>query len=235
MVNPEIDNRIFDSILTEALKNRSKIYLSNIPSEDELSKELEFSDGFKDKMNKLMESYKRATARRKVFIYTKKFVACILIAAGLGFGVLMLSQPVRAAIQNVIIQWFDKYTQFDFQSDSTEVEFKEYTLGYLPEGFEEINQSFSDGFGSIEYRDLIGNDMFFQYFPSTEDYSVYLDNEHSTYSIISINGFDAHLFESDVEGRRSRLLWEQNGYTFKITALLNVEEIIKIAENIKIK
>ena len=228
MINPEIDNQIFDSILTEALKNRSKIYLSNIPSEDELSKELEFSDGFKDKMNKLMESYKRMAARKKVFIYTKKFVACILIVAGLGFGVLMLSQPVRAAIQNVIIQWFDKYTQFDFKSDSTEVEFKEYTLGYLPEEFEEADYFSATGYTGIEYEDLKGNDIIF-------DYTIALDNEHSTYSVISLNGSEAHLFESNEEGSRSHLLWEDNGYTFKITALLNAEEIIKIAENIKIK
>jgi hypothetical protein len=234
MINPEIDNQIFDSILTEALKNRSKIYLSNIPSEDELSKELEFSDGFKDKMNKLMESYKRMAARKKVFIYTKKFVACILIVAGLGFGVLMLSQPVRAAIQNVIIQWFDKYTQFDFKSDSTEVEFKEYTLGYLPEGFVETDYFSADGYTSVEYRDLKGNDIIFDYAIS-ENITIALDNEHSTYSVISLNGSEAHLFESNEEGSRSHLLWEDNGYTFKITALLNAEEIIKIAENIKIK
>ena len=234
MINPEIDNQIFDSILTEALKNRSKIYLSNIPSEDELSKELEFSDGFKDKMNKLMESYKRMAARKKVFIYTKKFVACILIVAGLGFGVLMLSQPVRAAIQNVIIQWFDKYTQFDFKSDSTEVEFKEYTLGYLPEGFVETDYFSADGYTSVEYRDLKGNDIIFDYAIS-ENITIALDNEHSTYSVISLNGSEAHLFESNEEGSRSHLLWEDNGYTFTIASNLSVEEIIKIAENIKIK
>jgi hypothetical protein len=234
MVNPEIDNRIFDSILAEALKNRSKIYLSNIPSEDELSKELEFSDGFKDKMNKLMESYKRATARNKVFIYAKRFVACILIAAGLGFGVLMLSQPVRAAIQNVIIQWFDKYTQFDFKSDSTEVEFKEYTLGYLPEGFVEADYFSATGYTSIEYEDLKGNDIIFDYAIS-ENITIALDNEHSTYSIINLKGSEAHLFESNEDGRRSHLLWVHDGYTFTIASNLSVEEIIKIAENIKIK
>lgn len=234
MINSEIDNQLFDSILTEALKDRSKIYLSNIPSEDELSMQLEFSDGFKDKMSKLMGRYRRMADRRKVFIYTKRFVAGILIAAGLGFGVLMLSQPVRAAVQNVIIQWFDKYTQFDFQSDSTEVEFKEYTLGYLPEGFVETDYFTATGYVSIEYEDLNGNDIIFEY-STSEGLSVGLDNENSTYSIINLNGTEAHLFESNEEGRRSYLLWTHDGYTFTIGSNLSIEEIIKIEENLKIK
>lgn len=231
MINPEVDNQIFDSILTQALKDRNRAYLSMLPSEEELSKELHFSDRFNDKMNNIMQKYKRMTSKAKIYFFTKRFVAGILIVIGLGFSFLMLSQPVRGAIQNVVIQWFDKYTQFDFQSNSSEVEFMEFTLGYLPEGFAESDYFSATEFVSIEYKNLIGEDIIFEY-STSEGLSIGLDNENSTHSVINLHGSEAHLFESNEEGRRSYFLWIDNGYTFTIGSNLNPEEIIKIAENV---
>lgn len=234
MINPKVDEEIFDAILTQALKENNENYLNKLPSENRLSKELEFSDKFNKKMNKLIREYKNRIIKENTFVYGKRIVAGILIIAGLGFGALMLSEPVRATIQNIIIQWFDEYTQFDFQSDTSEVEFKEFTLGYLPEGFEEIDYFLSTGLASIEYEDLQGNDILFEY-SIAEDLSLALDNEHSSYNIISINDSEAHLFESNDDSRRSYLLWIDKGYTFTIGSNIDVDEIIKIAENIKIK
>lgn len=234
MINTEADNLLFDTLLTQSLIDKNKRYMSSIPSEVELSSELVFSDEFKKKMNRLILGYRKNIAMKKTFIYAKKIVATILIAAGLGFGVLMLSQPVRATIQSIITQWFDEYTRFDFQSDTSVIEPSEYEFRYIPEGFEVSTHSVSNGSASYKYIDLHENDIFIQYFPATDEYSVSVDNEHSDYFTITLNRIEAHLFKSNTEGHRNYLLWEQEGYAFSIISSLDVEEIIKIAENIKL-
>lgn len=234
MINPEVDDIIFDSILTQALKDHSKDYLSRVPSEKELSTELVFSDGFLSKMDKIIAKYNKERLIKKSILYLKRSAAAILIIAGLMFGTLMLSNPVRATIQNVIIEWLEKYTRFEFQSDENEVEIIHYKLSYIPEDFIEREKFSFDGITVIEYTDSIGNKIIFEYSPTTDDYSINLDNENSDYKSIDLNGFEAYLFEARVGGERSYLLWNDNGYTFKLISELNADEIIKIAENIKI-
>lgn len=231
MINSDLDNQIFDAILTEALKDRAKAYLSTIPPEEELAKRIQLSDDFIRKMDNLRKDYKRKIARKKRLTYAKKIAASILIIAGLGFGALMMSKPVRATVQNIIIQWLDKYTKFEFQSDSKEIEFKEFTLGYLPEGFEETDYFSAAAHVIIEYKDLIGNELIFEYSLS-EGLNIAFDNEYSTHNTIKLNDLDAHLFESDDEDRINYLLWISEGHTFTIGSNLSAEEIIKIAENI---
>lgn len=234
MINTQVDDIIFDSILTQALKDYSKDCLTQIPSERELSAKLTFSDDFLNKMDKIIAKYNREKVIKKTILYLKKSVAAILIIAGIMFGTLMLSQPVRATIQNVIIEWFEKYTRFEFQSDKNEVEIIHYKLSYIPEDFIEKEKFSFDGITIIEYTDSIGNKIIFEYSPTTDDYSINLDNENSDYKSIDLNGFEAYLFEARVEGERNYLLWDNNGYTFKLISELNVDEIIKMAENNKI-
>lgn len=237
MINTEADNLLFDSILTQALKQKNQIYLNSLPSEGELSRELDYSAEFKKKIQELITSYKRKSILKKTFSYMKKFVAILLIAAGLGFSVLMFNQPVRAAIQNIITQWFDQYTRFDFQSDSGVIEPRNYTLAYLPDGFVESKKLEFPVFERViyEYEDLNGIDILFEYSVTSESYSISLDNEHSTHSKIELKGSEAHLFESNQEDRRSYLVWVQEGYTFKLASMLDTSELIKIAQNIRIQ
>lgn len=233
MISPDIDNIIFDSILTQALKEHSKDYLSKIPSEEKLSTELIFSDEFLNKMNKTVAKCNKEKLIKKTIFYFKKSVATILIVIGLIFGMLMLSHPVRATIQNVIIEWLEKYTRFEYQSDKNEIEVIDYKLGYIPGGFVEREKFTFDGMAVVEYTNSIGNKVIFEYSPTTDDYSINLDNENSNYKSIQLNDFDAHLFESKVEDGRNYLLWDNNAYTFKLISELNVDEMIKIAENVK--
>lgn len=234
MINPEVDNIVFDSILTRALIDNSKDYLSKIPSEIELSSKLDFSDEFLNKMNTIIAKLNKEKSKRNMVVYFKKSVAGILIVAGLIFGMLMLSQPVRATIQNVISEWFEKYTRFEFQSDKVEIETTYYKLGYIPMDFTETDYFSFDEITVMEYTNFIDNKIIFEYSPTTDDYSINLDNENSDYKSITLNSFDAYLFESKIEGERNYLLWDNSGYTFKLISELNVDELIKISESVKI-
>lgn len=59
MVNKDLDNKIFDLILTKELWETDMKYLRTIPPEEELKKKIHLSDDFKRKMDELRRGYSK--------------------------------------------------------------------------------------------------------------------------------------------------------------------------------
>ena len=87
----------------------------------------------------------------------------------------------------------------------------------------------------ITYQNEYGEKIYFEY--SIPSGALTIDNEHSDYSEIEINGCKAHLFASNTEGKPSFLLWtdEKEKVFFMLEGEAPPEDLIRMAESISVE
>ena len=234
MMNMAVKNKIFDLVLTEALKEYMDIELQEV---DELvAKEppYEFSAEFEKKMRKTINSVGRKDRIKKYAWGCVKAVVSFAAVFGIVFGVLLTQPSVFAAVQNVFRSVFDKYDKYEFGSnDELTVENfdNSFRLWYVPDGYYLSDGNYSRISVKLTY---INEDNVIKFkYGIADGLVVYYDNEHNTYYEFEQGGTEYHYYESNDSDFFSTLLWYDNGYSFEILAYLPKDELIKIAENIE--
>ena len=228
-----VKNKIFDLVLTEALKEYMDIELQEV---DELvAKEPphEFSTEFEKKMQKTINSVGRKDRIKK---YARNCVKAVISAAavfGVFFGVLLTQPSVFAAVQNVFRSVFDKYDKYEyFGEELTSENFDNgIKFGYVPDGYRLSKGDYSPIDVTLFYTNETDK-IIFEYCIANFTTSLY-DNEHSSYSSFILNDVEYHYYESNDNVFTNKLIWYKDGYEFGIYAHLPKDELIKMAENIE--
>ena len=233
MMNMAVKNKIFDLVLTEALKEYMDIELQEV---DELvAKEppCEFSTEFEKKMRKTINSVGRKDRIKKYARNCVKAVVSFAAVFGIVFGVLLTQPSVFAAVQNVFRSVFDKYDKYEyFGEELTSENFDNgIKLGYVPDGYRLSKGDYSPIDVTLFYTNETDK-IIFEY-GIADGLVAYYDNEHNTYYEFEQGGTKYHYYESNDSDFFSTLLWYDNGYSFEILAYLPKDELIKIAENIE--
>ena len=228
----KLNEDVFDAVLQRAFCDYTDERLASYPDCSTLAK-----------MYPLPKKEKRAFDRAaKEAEYGKSLVRVYLVRAAviflciitLGAGVMMTSGSVRAAVKNVIVEWFDKYTHFSFvATDTGSGDFEnveDVKIGYIPDGYELINTDESSI--SITYVYSSNNtDLLIDIFEN-EASELFPDNERSKYSIIQINGHESWIIY-DEENISGTLILIGSKVSVSISGSLPKKELIKIAECIK--
>ena len=159
--------------------------------------------------------------------YSKRIAVIFFVVVSIVFALLLQSDKVRAACYQVIIEFCDRYIGFDFNSFSKSS--KEIIVGYVPEGYVEI-ENVTDNFRtSIIYQDKQKNEIELKYFFHSPN--VTIDNEH--YVITSYDSDTKHFFLSQDENFPNILLWYDDTECYMLQVYLEKEELFKIEKNIK--
>ena len=217
MMNMAVKNKIFDLVLTEALKEYMDIELQEV---DELvAKEPphEFSPEFEKKMQKTINSVGRKDRIKKYARNCVKAVVSFAAVFGIVFGVLLTQPSVFAAVQNVFRSVFDTHDRYEFGSnDELTVENfdNSFRLGYVPDSYYLSEGRYSPISVTLTYSNENSN-IDFQYRIADGTVSSY-DNEHNSYYEFDCNGMDYHYYESNDNDFDSILLWYDEGYVFNI-------------------
>ena len=132
--------------------------------------------------------------------------------------------------------WYDLRTAEDVTMEAGG--FRMIPLGVamgLPEGYEEVEVWDVGVVCVTTYRNEEGEELYFEY--SAPSGALTIDNEHSDYSEIEINGCKAHLFASNTEGKPSFLLWMNKEETafFMLQGEAPPEDLIRMAESISVE
>lgn len=107
----------------------------------------------------------------------------------------------------------------------------EWEIEYLPVGFA-LHDTFEAGeIKFFEYVDDEGVTIDFSYVPSIA--ATYIDNTDRIYSVIIENGNTYYLFTSEVADEENVVIWDMNGYRFKVASLYSIDELTKIAFSVK--
>lgn len=231
MSSRESESALFDAVFAQAVIKSFDDELAGIPPRQELEKIYSFSAAHIAKMKKLFDQDKRKDTIRKIEKWGRSAAAVIVIAVALFFGVLLTSPQVRAAVSDVIVEWYEKFTSFTSGShEQTKVDTIEWRPTYLPDGFSEPEVLQTGGINELCFYNTEGQDITLLYFKSTD--AVAVNNEGVTYSTVTANDVVYHLFESQEEGTRSSVVWDKDGYRFTILSEYPIAELQKMAVSV---
>jgi len=195
--------------------------------------------------------------KKLITLWFKRIALVLITTVTVLAGILMLHEDVRAAVVNAFITWYDTYIQIDFSKipeDTAQIDgttdtvpadkepepvtenkdIYDLEIGYIPDGFE-LSQSDEN----INYREYI-------YYNKSDQYlviGIYLSEEtvisiskedDAEYEKIKLNDTDAYIYyvESDKTGS---ITYSNSVYLVNITGIIEKDELIKIAENIRKK
>ncbi len=211
--------------------------IDSIPTNDKLMETLSFSPEFEIRMNKLFAKERRRELFTKVLFYSKQIAAMFILTFAVVFSLLLINPEVRAAVKSIVIEWRDKFTSIIFQSNksSNMSDEKEWQFEYLPFGYQEYK---IDKFGlitNIEYVNGQDQFIYFSYQPDGVNSSISIDNENHEIESTMINGTSGYIAKATDDDYENGIIWTMNGYTFSLWSQLQVEELIKIVESIRVK
>lgn len=183
-----------------------------------------YSPAFQARLSALLEreeAKKRKSTRRRVLV-------CALA------GLLVSCAAVRPAYEymaNAVLRHTEKYVQIRFYPDE-EGEEVPCTLHYVPEGYTLTDSRENGKILSQYYADTDGNLLYFLRQPAGNSMDSYLDNEHSTFSSLTIGETKAIFMKGNDEDSINGLIWSHKGFSYVILAPLYKKELIEIMKSV---
>lgn len=180
--------------------------------------------------NELTYAQKRAGSKKKIRMII--LIAAAMIALG---GITVAAcEPLREWIVSLFVEEYEDHIDVKtFSGSEADFEVPEisgyYIPEYIPDGFTLKEEDYT-GCGVWMYWETIDGKNF-DYSQNPLDSSCLIDNERHTNENITVNGDNAVLSYNE---KTCSIFWNNQKYTFLISGNLSKEEIIKIAESVKL-
>lgn len=217
-------------IVTEAQDRE----LAQMPSLEEMNEDFQPSEKFQRKMEALVRDTKRKANRKQRLLDIKHLFITLTAAISIFSCTMLPVKAVREAVITTLIEWHDKFVSIIYVNEESSVTAFHITPSYIPEGFSQVEvpdegsdlyySQFSDS--SNSWFDII-------VLPIENKQETFLDNEFSKYYSISFNGIQA--IWGIMNDKSNTLLWESRALSFQVRGNLDLTEIIKISEGIKVE
>ena len=188
------------------------------------AREHTYSLSFQTRLSGLL----RADAVRRRKAMRRRVLVCAMA------GLLVSCAAVRPAYEymaNAVLRHTEKYVQIRFypEEDGEEVP---CTLHYVPEGYTLTDSRENGKILSQYYADTDGNLLYFLRQPAGNSMDSYLDNEHSTFSSLTIGETTAIFMKGNDEDSINGLIWSHKGFSYVILAPLYKKELIEIMKSV---
>ena len=225
----------FERLLKTAVVKAAELdYMSDMPSEEELSRIIKPSVAFEKKMTRLINS---PTAyikklRRPLYVKALRTVASIFIVISIMFSLSMLNPVARARFVALVRSWFDDHTEYAIIDDSSSSIPDTAILDYIPEGFNLSFEAYNPISLNLSYQS--DNGWYFDIEILEDSNLLHLDNEHAVFYTIIVDDYDVDVYESNDENYPSTLVCydEDNSLIVCITGMVSIDELSKIIANI---
>lgn len=217
-------------IVTEAQDRE----LARMPSLEEMNEDFQPSEKFQRKMEALVRDTKRKAEREKRLLNVKRFFITLTAAISIFSCTMLPVKAVREAVITTLIEWHDKFVSIIYVNEESPVSTFHITPSYIPEGFSQVESS--DEFNSLYYSQFKNpsNDWFhILALPIESTQKTSLDSEFSTYYSVNFNGIQA--IWGIMDDKSNTLLWKSGTLSFQVRGNLDLTELIKISEGIKVK
>lgn len=220
--------------LKAALQEACYMELEDIPSEEILNTDetLTFSAAFERKMKKLIRRTDHPVRHRIL-----KSVACFLLAVFLGGSIILtFSVEARAAFVSWIRTQYENMFVYHFSSPESDTGLPSYTLGWLPEGYEEVDLvQFGSLLVSRTFLELDGDRLFYFRYNSMVDGVVSgIEANGIDPEAVVINGMAGDFYQSADESEGNTLMWfnQDENISFVIFGSFDKTVMMRIAENV---
>lgn len=213
-------------LFIKAFMEAERIKYADYQNEDDF--DVEFSEEFKQKMQKLISKDNRIKmpTRRRI---TRALLAAI-IAVIIMFSGLMSVSATRAKIIEFVETVKSHYVNVELSDESqpvVETIETAYTLTNLPEGYKLTSYQQSDNSVFAIWNNDSGDELAFQQLLLNTDTSI--DNEHSYEKIV----MDDKVLYFSNSNSDSSIIWHDEFYIYQINSnALDKDELIELSKNI---
>lgn len=228
-----LNEALFEVVLEKAFIEHEKEELKFYPDDRELAEKYPIS---KKEVRRLRNIVKEKEYGKKLIrVYFDKAAVVILCIISMFFALIMTSSEVRASVGNVILKWYEKYTEFVYTETSkgfVSKKIEDVDIEYIPENFELLFDEFYDDMRSVCFHNIQNDDLMLmiEIFDISQA-AVFFDNEQLQYEKTSIGSCESWIMYNDIEEYGGVVII--NDYlTVKITGYVAKSDLIKIAENI---
>lgn len=230
MDNKLLTDENLDEFLFEYMP-KANILLDQL--EEERDKDVDphiFSNNYKSKLRKNIKEYSRTHAQRK-FVALRKYVAGFLILFILTNSLLFATaQEYRERIFEIINIVYEKFTSI--VTEVEEVPFDEemsFTQpSYIPEGFDLVSDMQTDITRKMDY---INENKIIEFKQSIIiSGETQIDTENTSIEEMKIN---KHIIKYYFNKGMYNAYWNDNKFSYSISAEVSFEELIKIIEGIQ--
>lgn len=219
---------ITDKMLKEAIIKADNALLDELEKEE---CEHVFSDEFEFKMKSIIKSVK--PRRRKVVLKSiaSIFIICLLTGSAFVFS----ETELGAACSTWIKTQYDKimsYRMADY-AEGEEGQLTEYNPEWLPYGYRKSGVVNGADMKVVIYSAAEGQSIRFMY---TKKGSITIEQDNHEYIELKVVDCYAELYISNNSEVSSKIVWidEDEKIMFCISAFLEAEELIKIAESVAV-
>lgn len=227
-----VDDIIFDALFERVVKDKYIAEINAIPSNEELAKLYPLSPQFDVRMKKVFARYRKKEIFTKISRLAQKVAVVVLILSTVFFGVLLTNPEVRAAVGNVVIEWFEKFTSITFTSDEPSAESKELRPIYMPDGYSIISIETIINITDIVISDDSGNQIMFFYRPGSDVTNISIDNENHIIENFIINENTAFKITAIDNEFENGIIFVYENYVIEIWGKIPIDELVKMAESV---
>jgi len=224
------DDNGFEKLLTAALYRAAELDCKDMPSDEELEQTVRPSQSFQRRMKAMLRNPNKylQNQRRPIYLRALRSVAAAVIALTVLIGAAVAVSPtVRAAVIGLVRIWLVDRVEYETPLN---VKNPEWTIGYIPEGFEVIDEVVNELKSFYVYENSDGIPIMIIISSGKQ----IVDNEHSVYYQITVNGYSADVYESnDPQYPNMLVIYEdKTGMLITIISEISLSELTKIGENI---
>lgn len=161
-----------------------------------------------------------------------KTAAMIVLTIAVLFGLMMSIPPVRAFVFSVVEEFIDHNEHKTYETRADE-ELGKCIIGYLPEGFDVVSDYSagmiicSDGNSKIK--------LIYEY--AYSESWLFVDNEEVAVRNTMIGEHSAVIYVTTESDKKNRVVWydEAKKMQFYISSTIDIDELIKVAESVRIE
>lgn len=215
-----------EKLLDHIIEYGGRQYIADEVKKYEEMPELELSDEFNDRMDKMFKDAYKKEVRKERIQKGKKVAAISVVVLGIVSATAMNVRAFREPVLNFIFKMngSDK-TKVTVKENTTE----EFSFQYIPKGYKCTKKQYIDSNNQIIYKYKNANkNCIYIYLQLDQKYNTYQNMDKSSYSKIEKNKHSYYF----IEGNQNKLLWYKNNVIFTISSTLSDNEMIKIAEHI---
>ncbi len=213
--------------LTKKLSEESEILIAE-------SENHEFSEKFSKNIRKATRKIDSEKRRRTALKVTSRSLVTAACTLGIAFCLLLTQPPVYAAVNQVFKQVFDGYDKYSFADSSEDMTFDaEIRPDYIPDGYKMRTVYYGEISVNVTYENSDGQRLYFDYSLATDGTSFSTDNENGTVFEYLINGIQYYCYQTLDEDRLNTIVWIDDGYIFSISAQIDIDVLVQIAESLE--
>lgn len=158
--------------------------------------------------------------------FTTRTIKVMLVAAIL--CVLLLTAFVIPSSREFMIDKFDIASRYKLTENNKNSVDGDITVGYIPEGFELESKDIHSKIMNIKYS---SNGEFFTIFKYSSSMEVHFNTEHFDSEEIMFDNVKYIYCKGNTDV--NNIIWTKNDYVYRISGLLTLEELLKIAKEME--